>query len=606
MMHKPGTWLARAKLALLLLAGLPAWAAADAASSDSAALLAVGQRLYIQGLRADGSALEGRRIDRTQVSGAAAACVNCHRRSGMGQVEGDAMVPPISGTYLYAPAGDKPVATMDPHVSKMFNEAHPPYTPETFANAMRNGVNNRGRAMKNLMPHFDLTALELEALGAYLKQLSAQWSPGATQTNVHFATVITPEVDPLRRKTFIDMMRRIVRQKNGSTVTAKTDRSRHHMVSAAEMMLGTERTWTLDIWELQGAPETWDAQLAQHYRDKPVFALLSGLSDANWQPVHDFCDHQQVPCWFPSVDVPGQGFSNYDLYFSSGMKLEAALLARHLRDSTQAPKSLVQIYRNGDAASTAVQALETALAGSATQTRNVQLRADLEPLEAMRQALGAVQPQDTVVFWLGAQDLVWLNQTAPKAQTVYFSTRLAKGGLEKLNPAWKAQAHVMYPYELPTLRAKNLDYFRSWLAMGKLALVDEAMQSEVFFAMNFMSDTLAEMLNNLYRDYLVERAENMLGKREGAKSEQETRDRVALGREGDLLRKLGPMTMNDAARIQIPSPGAAGAKSVGTTMYPNLNLAPDQRFASKGGYIVRFGEVGGNAWVAESDFIVPH
>jgi hypothetical protein len=132
------------------------------------------------------------------------------------------------------------------------------------------------------------------------------------------------------------------------------------------------------------------------------------------------------------------------------------------------------------------------------------------------------------------------------------------------------------------------------------------MQSEVFFAMNFMSDTLSEMLSNFYRDYLVERAENMLGKREGIKSEQETRDRVALGREGDLLRKLGPMTMTEAARIQIPSQAEGHIKSLGTTMYPNLNLAPDQRFASKGGYVVRFVDAGGNGLVAESDFIVPH
>jgi hypothetical protein len=604
MIRLVGTWAGHALLAVALALGIPAWGIAQDLSPANAEVLALGQRLYSQGIRADGSALTGKRTDQTQVSGAVAACVNCHRRSGMGQVEGDAMVPPINGTYLYAPIGDKPVATMDPHVSKMFNEAHPAYTEETFANAVRNGVNNRGRLMKHLMPHFDLSAVELNALSAYLKQLSSQWSPGVSMTEVHFATVITPEVDALRRKTFIEMMRRIVRQKNGSTVNAKQERSRHHMVSAAEMMLGTERNWTLDIWELQGAPETWNDQLIQHYNSKPVFAMLSGLSDSNWQPVHDFCDQKGLPCWFPSVDVPGDGFSNYDLYFSAGVKLEAEVLARHLREIAQPAKSLVQIYRDGGSASSAAKSLTSALAGSSTLTADLKLRPDLKPLEALRQALAEIKPQDTVVFWLGGDDLRLLNQLEPKGNKHYFSMRVSRGAVESINAAWRVHARVIYPYELPKLRAKNLDYFRSWLGMSKTELVDEAMQSEVFFAMNFMSDTLAEMLNNLYRDYLVERAENMLGKREGAKSEQETRDRIALGREGDLLRRRGPMTMVDEARIQIPKQAEGYVKSLGTTMYPNLNLAPNQRYASKGGYIVRFAD-GDNSLVAESEFIVP-
>jgi hypothetical protein len=598
-------WSGRVWLAVVLALGAPAWAMAQSVSAQADAL-EIGQRIYTRGLHADGSPLAAHRFDRTQVVGATAACVNCHRRSGMGQVEGNAMVPPINGTYLYAPAGDKPVATMDPHVSKMFNEAHAPYTEETFATALHKGVNNRGRTMNTLMPQFDLSALELHALSEYLKQLSSQWSPGVTLTNVHFATVITPDVDPARRQVFTDMMRRIVRQKNGSTVTAKQDRSRHHMISAAEMMLGTERNWTLDIWELQGAPETWNAQLNALYQNNPVFAVLSGLSDSTWQPIHDFCDQQQVPCWFPSVDVPASGFSNYGLYFSAGVRLEAEVLARYLRDEQTPAKSLVQIYRDASTGASAAQALKSALSASTTATRELTLRTELPALEALRLALADVQENEAVVFWLGAEDLKALNQIAPKAEQNYFSARMAKASLEGLSPDWRARTHLLYPYELPTLRTKNLDYFRSWLAMSKIALVDEAMQSEVFFAMNFMSDTLSEMLNNLYRDYLVERAENMLGKREGAKSEQETRDRVALGREGDLLRKLGPMTMADAARIQIPSAGVASAKSVGTTMYPNLNLAPDQRFASKGGYVVRFGAATGNALVAESDFIVPN
>jgi hypothetical protein len=152
---------------------------------------------------------------------------------------------------------------------------------------------------------------------------------------------------------------------------------------------------------------------------------------------------------------------------------------------------------------------------------------------------------------------------------------------------------------------KNLDYFNAWLNISKIPLIDEIMQSEVFFALNFMTDTLAEMLDNIYRDYLLERAETMLSKRESGKSAQETRDRLVLGRQGDLIRKYGASTMEESRRIQISNRHDSSDKSEGTTLYPHLSLGPDQRFASKVGYIVRFADESSSKLIAESMLIVP-
>ena len=42
-----------------------------------------------------------------------------------------------------------------------------------------------------------------------------------------------------------------------------------------------------------------------------------------------------------------------------------------------------------------------------------------------------------------------------------------------------------------------------------------------------------------------------------------------------------------------------------TGYYPRLALAPGQRFASKGGYIVHFSEPTGTKLVADGDWVVP-
>jgi len=562
-----------------------AWAEDTSGHADP---LAVGRRIYTEGKLASGAPLTGSRLDRDPVAGAAAACVNCHRPSGMGQVESDLLVPPITGTFLFAARGEQRIATMDPRVSKLFNQAHDPYTDATLAAAIRDGVNSQGRAMSPLMPRYSLSEAELQALTAYLRQLSAQWSPGITPTQIHLATVITPDVDPLRRKVFIDMMQTIVRQKNGSTVIANQNRNRHHMVSAAELILGTERNWDLEIWELQGGPQTWGEQLASRYRGHPVFALVSGLSDSSWQPVQDFCEHEQVPCWFPSVDASGALPASYTFYFSGGVKLESAVLARHLSAETSPPKRVVQIYRDGEISREAARALSDALAGSGISVIERRLEPDRAAEDALREAMDPVRQGDALMFWLRPDDVRALNAIEPHPVDSYFSAVLAKGEQAPISAAWRKHAHLVYPYELPEKRLKNLDYFHAWVNLRKFPLVDEAMQSEVFFSMNFLTDTLSEMLDNLYRDYLMERAETMLSKREGVKSEQETRDRVALGREGDLLRRHGPMTLDESARIRISSQQGDSGRSQGTTLYAHLSLGPGQRLASKSGQIVRF------------------
>ena len=583
---------------------LSALAIAQSSAPASTAELEMGRRIYNEGMIAPGLPLTGTRAGNAVTSGVEAACINCHRRSGMGQVEGEVFIPPINGSYLFAEKSEKRIATMDPHVSKHFNQAHVPYTDATLSAAILGGMNNRGQEMSLAMPRYQLKDAQLKAVIAYLKQLSIEWSPGVSQDTIRFATVITPDVDPDRRKVFVRMMQTIFRQKNGSTITAKQSKTRHHMVTAAELVLGTERNWTLDIWELTGPSETWAAQLEEKYKNKPVFAVVSGLGNATWQPVHDFCAHQGVPCWFPSVEAPEKKQSFYAMYFSGGVRLEADVLARHILGSGALPKRVVQIYRDSDIADTAAKDLAQALSGSAINVERRALDSAVPAEEGLRKALAGLGPDDTVMFWLRKSDITALENISPAAGKAYFSSVLGQSEFMPVPTAWRAKSSIVYLHELPEKRAKNIENFNVWLNISKIPLVDQTMQSEVFFSMNFLTDTLSEMLDNMYRDYLVERAENMLSIREGIKTEQEARDRVALGRPGDLMMKHGHPSVEESMRISITEQDSH-EKSSSTTLYPRLSLGPDQRFASKGGYIVRFAGASGVQLVAESDFIVP-
>jgi hypothetical protein len=93
-----------------------------------------------------------------------------------------------------------------------------------------------------------------------------------------------------------------------------------------------------------------------------------------------------------------------------------------------------------------------------------------------------------------------------------------------------------------------------WFKVHHIPVIDERVQSDTYLACGILAETLSEMLDSFVRDYLVERMEIMLSHR------------------------------------------------VITGYYPRLGLAQGQRFASKGGYMIRLDE---NKPVAISDWIVP-
>jgi hypothetical protein len=556
---------------LCFLIALPFSVLAEEASSNTDALIEQGKRIYEQGIVGSGKELEGKRSGNNKVTGAKAACVLCHRHSGMGSVEGDTLIQPITGNYLFHP--DKvQVSNMDPRSGKKFNQTHPAYDEGTLAAAIATGKNNAGNKMSALMPAYALEKQDMAALTAYLKQLSINWSSGVDAEKIHLATVITPDVDETRRKAFLSTLQQSVTQKNGGTLTSSSTRGRHHMVSAAELVLGTEHKWDLQVWELQGSPDTWTAQLNEKLKAQPVFAVLSGVSNSTWQPVHDFCESNQLPCWFPSVPVPVTTQSFYNLYFSRGVLLEADVLSKTLAKAEA--KRVVQIHRNDAAAIEATKRLNDSLSklNIATEDRIIK---DGETISA--QSLDKLTADDVVVFWLRANDLAELNKIAPPSvKTSYFSGELAG---DVIPETWRTNAHLVYPYQLPDKRQSNLTNFHAWYAMKKLPIVDEALQAEAFFAVEFLTETVSEMLDNLYRDYLIERAESMLSRSESMKSEQQVRERQMRGKTG--------------AAIQQQS----------SSIYPHLGLGVDQRFASKGAYIVHYDKDGKLA--AESDWIVP-
>ena len=539
-------WSLKRCLMLLSLVGVGVSTAVSAKSDE----VEIGRRIYMEGILPSGQALQGSRMDSVQVEGQAAACESCHRRSGMGSLEGNIVVPPITGQFLFSEIENRPVALVDPREPRNITRPHVPYTEASLAKVLREGINVSGKTLNPLMPKYALSDQDLKAVMAYLQQLSPQLSPGVGEDEVRFATIVTPDVSSQRRDALVGMINTAFKQRNASQQNYSG-----RMRMPLDLLPRTTRNWELAVWELKGEPETWVKQLADYYQREPVFAVVSGLSGTTWAPVDRFCQQTKLPCLFPSVAIPPTEASYYSLYYSKGLVLEAGVVAKHLTAlGSSAPKRLVEIYRDEPAGIGADAAIREALKATGIGLE----KRIYDGSEASAQSVMAdLSASDVVVMWLRPDDLTTLQRQHSKqpVANVYMSGLLTNDQFTVISKAWQPQLRVIYPYEIGKVRDTNARALKSWLATWNLPLVDELMQTEVFFNLLFLTDMSSQMLDNLYRDYLIERAEDML--------------------------------------------------SVGTNSsnYPHLSLSKGQRFASKGAYIATLSPEG--KLTKTTDWIVP-
>src|SRR5712671_8002310 len=91
-----------AALAAALALSLLLWACALSAAPPGPS---AGENLYRRGQLPSGEPVQALRQGGATIRGADAACVNCHRRSGLGSSEGRITIPPIAGPYLFIARG---------------------------------------------------------------------------------------------------------------------------------------------------------------------------------------------------------------------------------------------------------------------------------------------------------------------------------------------------------------------------------------------------------------------------------------------------------------------------------------------------------------------
>jgi mono/diheme cytochrome c family protein len=471
--------------AALLILGLAAATAGWARALDEHA--AAGQRLYREGRLASGQAITALVQGDVPLRGTQVTCGNCHGRSGLGVIEGGRISAPIAGPLLFAP---------DP-VRK-----RPAYDVASLARALREGLDSRGRPIDPLMPRFRLGDADVANLAAYLRTLSAAPSPGVGPDHLELATIIAGDVDQERERAVLDVLEAFVAARNTS------GRQRIRGGHFPKQWKETYRKWSLDVWRLRGRPQTWREQLEAHYRKRPVFAVVGGLGEGSWQPVHDFCESMRMPCLLPDIALPpagAQGF--YSLYYSGGVRQEAAVLAAAL--AAKGVRGEVASVVEGERGSASREA--AAELGRALAKRGMRMRV----LDARDSGVLAKRARDAaagpLVLWLGPQGLrrvaaeIGADAAVPQ---LWLSATLLDGRWSDLPAGLRARSRLVTLSAPAGKRDASVQRFRVWARLRGVRVRDERHQALAYFAFLTMADGVIHVQQYVIREYVMDMLEH--------------------------------------------------------------------------------------------------
>jgi hypothetical protein len=516
-------------------------------------ILVLGEAMYRDGLLPSGEVMEAFIRGDIEVDSTAFSCSSCHQRAGLGSVEGGVVTPPTNGRKLYQPYRRPPSLNdvadkMGRYVYAKTITERPAYTRESLKASLRYGIDPAGEVFNDVMPRYPLNDRDMAILVRYLELLSSEYSPGADPKGFKFATIVTDDVSAADREAMLEPIRKFVAGQNQQVAMYK-DFIKFGYTPTGDMKYSF-RTASLSVWDLKGEPETWRAQLDAYQQRDGVFAVLGGISNREWQPIHEFCEARRLPCFYPITDLPVVSDKDwYTVYFNKGYAQEGEVAARFLKRRAEA-----------DSATGILQLVQDSPAGRALAAGFDHSRQDLrEPaVETLildggllddpkaLAALVAGKHPGVVLLWADATILPHLplltESLAEPALLFVSSTALGKA-TTTLPEKFREQVFITYPYRLkPYVGDEEGTGFLSRIPIETTfhSFGDRRIATRTATMLNqSVLQGLRLLYDNLYRDHML-----------------------------DVMSMQMDQTVPD---------------------YERLSFGPGQRYASKGCYVIQLG-----------------
>ncbi|MBL0225470.1 MAG: ABC transporter substrate-binding protein [Geobacteraceae bacterium] len=530
-------------------------------------IMRLGELMYRNGILPSGQPMQAFIRGDVEVDSSAFSCSSCHLRAGIGSYEGGVVTPPTTGNKLYKPYRRPPSLGDTTDQAGRFIYAktvmeRPAYTRESLAKSLRFGIDPAGQEFNDVMPRYPLSDRDMSILISYLEELSAKPSPGASSTEFRFATIISDDVSQEDRQALMGPLQMFIAKKNQQMAVYK-DFIKFGFPPTPEMKYAFRKA-SLDVWELKGAPETWQSQLAAYQSANPVFAVLGGISNNDWRPVHEFCESQRLPCLFPVTDFPVVSENDwYTYYFNKGYAQEGEAVAHYLNrlESLPAETVMLQIVQDSPAGRTLASGFQKSWAGleRPAVTTLTLTAAQLLDQGALAKLLAQHKP-GVLLLWTDAGLLPELPGLAAKLAApgmVFVSSTYLGRKTATIAESVRDRVYITHPYRLTPYvgpKAGGYDARVPIVATAKdfgnrriSSRSTTMLQQATLQGLNLIYD-------NLYRDHLL-----------------------------DVMSMQMDVTVRD---------------------YERFSFGPGQRYVSKGCYIIQLGPGTEPALLPRSEWVI--
>ncbi len=292
-----------------------------------------GKQVYIQTTSPSGGEIKafvGKSM--MEAPGASLPCINCHGYDGVGLVESGVTATTIIWEELTKPYGLK-------HPT---GREHSPYTEESLARAISEGMDPAGNPLDVSMPRYTMPAEDLADLVAYIKRIGNVLDPGLTETSIKVGTFLPltgrlagtgKAMDSVLRAFFSDLNR------GGGVYNRKID---------------------LEVLRLGESPTAVPDAARELMTGRQAFALVSPFIAGADRKVAELAEQNEVPVFGPFTLHPEEValLNRFTFYLYSGLREQARALVIHAEEKLKGTRAPFAIVTSRETESAVVESAE--------------------------------------------------------------------------------------------------------------------------------------------------------------------------------------------------------------------------------------------------------